>query len=142
MAQHNTMTQAAIKWLLAKIKSKSAKPHYIEDSSGDWYRHYIEFPDVGIRIQWMRYRSAEAVSTAAGSGYQSTRTVNMGDWKIPFKKLQLSLAWVQGAEDTNVWLAACKPQTETYGGSYYIKSNTAITAQKSYWVHVLSIGTF
>lgn len=141
-AQHNTMTGGAIEWLLRKIKRNGLKPEYNEDETGDWHRHYIRIPDTGIIIQWMRWRSAESVATASGSGYQSSRTVNLGDWKIPFKQLQASFAWVQGPAGSNVWLSTANPQTESSGGTYYIKSHAAVSTQKSYWVYVVAIGTY
>ena len=118
------------------------KPVYKRDVSGNWYREYLRFPDVGIQIAWMSYAVSDFIKTAWGSGYESTDAKSMGDWNAPFKDLQTYTAWVRSESDTDVWLSAYKPASTTYAGSYYLQRQSALAERRTYWIYVLGIGTY
>ena len=137
-AQHKTMTRGAIKWLLSKIKARGLKPEYTFTTS-------IRFPDTKVQISCAWKGINTAIASAWGSGYINADRITVGDWNQPFSdssKLVVVATVTPATSGTDCWLSTVTPANIKSAGQYHLVRHTAANAKETFYVNVISIGTY
>ena len=100
---------------------------------------YIRFPNINMQIAWKEESWTGAISTAWGSGYESTSAVSLGNWAAAFSEEPRTFYSVGGTAGAMVEYYT-QPTASSAGSIYLVRFTTS--SSRTWYVRAIGIGAY
>ena len=113
--------------------------------AGSWTNGYIRIPGISVQIAWKNVSYTGTISSAWGSGYETSGQISLGQWAASFKSGTTPVATYSACANSgsaDVGVNVFTGPTASSAGAVYLQRNTADHTSRAYRIYVVAIGPY